>query len=181
MAIRIKLKTNREEWLRAWQEYPDRLRSAMARGMNRAGELVAKDAARRIAATGGDGFTSVFTGLLLRAMSAGWRVDPKTLTLRVGPGINPTRGPQSYAYFVEHGRRPGKKPPYRALELWARRKLGTPEEDLFPVVRSLQQLIARRGTVPSPFLGPAVRASIPAMRAAIERELDAEVHRINAE
>lgn len=72
------------------------------------------------------------------------------LTGRVGPTAR-------YAFWVEHGRRPGRYPPIDAIRGWARR------HDIHPFV--VARAIARRGTRPQPFVGP----SLDRNQAAINR------------
>jgi hypothetical protein len=54
---------------------------------------------------------------------------------------------ERHMYWVEHGRKPGKRPPIRALEGWARRH-GIP-------AAAVAIAIGRHGTRPRPFLAPA--------------------------
>jgi len=181
--VKVSLRVNSDEWRAALETYPERIRAAFARGLNRAGEIVARDASKRLTQPGPSGFSSIFTGTLLRAMSAGWRVDPKALTLRVGPGLAAlSRDVVNYGFFVEHGRRPGKRPPARVLELWVKRKLGIgdPNENR-RVSIAIADKIGREGTPASPFLEPAVRGNLSAMREAIQGEVDGEIRRLNAE
>lgn len=62
------------------------------------------------------------------------------LTARIGPSV-------AYGLYVEKGRRPGRMPPVKAVESWARRHGANP----FLVARA----IGRRGTKPRPYLIPA--------------------------
>lgn len=64
------------------------------------------------------------------------------LTGRVGPAAR-------YAYWVEHGRRPGRYPPIDAVAGWARR------HGIHPFV--LARAIARRGTRAQPFVAPSLQ------------------------
>ena len=82
-----------------------------------------------------------------------------TLTGQVGPS-------KRYGWNAEHGRKPGKYPPIDALIGWARRHgIGTAlrgyRDGAFLVARK----IARFGTKPQPFLGPAYRRARPNIRA----------------
>jgi len=61
------------------------------------------------------------------------------LTGRVGPSVR-------YAYWVEHGRKPGRPPPTDAIAGWARRHGANP----FVVARA----IGRHGTRARPFVAP---------------------------
>ncbi len=181
--VRVRLKVNSDRWRAAFEKYPERIRAAFARGLNRAGELVARQASINLTSPGASGYSSVFTGTLLRAMSQGWKVDPNLLTLRIGPGLAAVSNDvQSYAFFVEHGRRPGKRPPARALELWVKRKLGVGDsEENRRLSLAISKRIGERGTRGSPFLEPAVRSSLGPMRDVIQDAVDAEIRAINAE
>lgn len=65
-----------------------------------------------------------------------------SLTGVVAPGVR-------YGYWVEYGRRPGKRPPIDAISGWARRHGGNP----FMIARA----IGRRGTRKQPFVAPALQ------------------------
>lgn len=103
----------------------------------------------------------VDTGRLRASISH--RLDPSATPRWAVVGTN-----VQYARFVHEGRRPGRMPPVRALETWARRHGG-----LSPFV--VARAIARRGIRPRRFLTDAleqVREQIaPALRrAAMEIE-----------
>jgi len=67
---------------------------------------------------------------------------------RVGPSAR-------YGLWVEQGRRPGKRPPIRALEGWARRHGVNPF--------ALAWHIARHGTRPQPFVTPSLTRNLPTL------------------
>lgn len=91
----------------------------------------------------------VDTGLLRSRILIEQRVEGARQIASVGTFEG---GAEHYGPDVEFGTRP-HWPPRKALEGWARRH-GVP---VFLVARA----IARRGTRPQPFLGPAFRAEVP--------------------
>jgi hypothetical protein len=76
------------------------------------------------------------------------------LTGRVGPSVR-------YAFFVEHGRRPGRPPPTDAIAGWARRH-GIPP---FLVARA----IGRRGTRAQPFVAPSLTRNLGRIQRLFDR------------
>lgn len=156
------------------------MRSALLRGMTRAGELVQRNAMLNLTTN-----RSVAFGTLRASM--GIRVDAAALSVAVGPGMlakatsSESGDPRSYGFFVERGRQPGRPPPARALLLWVRRKLGVGEADADRVAFLVARKIAARGVEPRPFLEPAVRGHVAELESAIARELDGEIAAINRE
>lgn len=71
-----------------------------------------------------------------------------------------------YSIYVEFGRGPGKQPPVRALQLWAKRKLGD-ENAAFAIARH----IGKYGTNPHPFMRPAGRDNMNAIMADIREAM----------
>lgn len=67
-----------------------------------------------------------------------------------------------YAPFVEFGREPGDRPPYRAIDWWYRRKksLG-PDADVFAAVTAIQDKIERVGIKEKPYLRDGFQAAVP--------------------
>lgn len=177
--IQLKIKTNFPEVRAALQRNRAEVRAAVVRGIRRAGAVVEADAKLRLTQN-----RSVAFGVL-RA-SIGSRVDDKALTAWVGPGLAPkasaglTGKPQSYGFYVEFGRRPGRFPPPIALGLWIRRKLGISDpKELQRATWRIGQAIARRGVKPRPFLGPAVKGSEAMVRAVIASEIDKTIRGLN--
>lgn len=87
-----------------------------------------------------------------------------------------TRG--GYAFFVEYGRRAGKFPPVDEIVQWVRKKLRIREPKAakgigFVIARK----IAKKGTTPHPFFGPAVEKNKKAVRDAIAEAVSKETER----
>lgn len=169
--IELRIRTNLPALRAVLAKGPDRLRRAIVRGLNRAGEVVTKAAQQNLTRN-----CSVASGQLRASM--GWSVDQTRLRAVVGPGLAAKatgRGDVNYGFWVEHGRRPGLPPPVRALRQWALRRAGS---DL-RLVYAIAQSIARKGTRPAPFLVPALQDSAGAVQAAFEKELQREVAAID--
>lgn len=66
------------------------------------------------------------------------------------------QGSSGYAVFVEYGRRAGKFPPLDYIVQWVRKKLRLPDREARSVGFLIARKIAKKGTKPHPFLGPAV-------------------------
>lgn len=101
-----------------------------------AGSLLVEGAARSLAPKD--------TGRLAGSITHQISGSGASLTSRIGPSV-------AYGLYVERGRRPGKPPPIKAIEPWARRHGVNP----FLVARA----IGRRGTKARPFLVPALTQS----------------------
>lgn len=66
---------------------------------------------------------------------------------------------QGYAEYLENGRRSGRMPPPKILEAWVRKKLRVKDRrKAASAAFALALHIARHGTRPHPFFGPAVRS-----------------------
>lgn len=103
--------------------------------------------------------------------------------------------PMPYAYFVEYGRRAGKRPPMHNLIEWLRKKTATSRDtknafesaaafmkmDAEKYRRSLAFLIARsigeKGTRPHPFFAPAVEKNKKAVTDAIKEAIAKDIER----
>lgn len=66
-----------------------------------------------------------------------------------------------HAAAVEYGRRPGRPPPLRPLQLWAMRRLGLPPAEAARVAAVVSRKIGREGVRPR-FVARAVRARLGA-------------------
>lgn len=66
------------------------------------------------------------------------------------------QGSSGHAVFVEYGRRAGKFPPLDYIRQWVRKKMKLEGREANSVGFLIARKIARKGTKPHPFLGPAV-------------------------
>lgn len=114
---------------------------------------------------------SVVTGLL-RSSGKVQKVQDDEDAVDAGFFSQQTTG--GYAYFVEYGRRAGKMPPPDMLIQWCRKKLRLPEKLAKLRGWAMARAIARKGTRPHPFFGPAVdknkKAVVDAIAEAINKE-----------
>ncbi len=179
--LRLSVSTNIKRVRKDFKDHPVRFRAAVVRGLGRSGQHVEREAKLNLTKN-----RSVAFGVL-RA-SVGHKVDPKTLTVVVGPALankataSATGDPRNYGLFVELGRRPGKRPPIRALKLWVKRRIGAEEgADLDRLTFLIARKIGADGTQAKPFLGPAVRGAEPRIAKILETELDREIAAINSE
>lgn len=169
--IELRIRTNLPELRAVLAKGPERLRRAIVRGLNRAGEVVTKAAQKNLTRN-----RSVASGQLRASM--GWAVDQARLRAAVGPGLAAKatgRGDVNYGFWVEHGRRPGLPPPVRALRQWASRRAGADPRLAYAIAAS----IAIKGTRPAPFLVPALQDSASAVQAVFEKELRRELDAID--
>lgn len=77
------------------------------------------------------------------------------------------KGRRGYAEYVEYGRRAGKMPPVKNLEEWAYKKLRVDRKASRDVGYLIARKIAKKGTRPQPFFGPAVEKNRQAVSDAI--------------
>lgn len=77
------------------------------------------------------------------------------------------KGKRGYAEYVEYGRRAGKMPPVKNLEEWAYKKLRVDRKASSGVGYLIARKIAKKGTRPQPFFGPAVEKNRQAVSDAI--------------
>lgn len=114
---------------------------------------------------------SVVTGML-RASGKVQKVQGDEDAVDAGFFSQQTTG--GYAFFVEYGRRAGKMPPPDMLIQWCRKKLRLPEKLANLRGWAMAKLIAKKGTRPHPFFGPAVeknkKAVVDAIAEAINKE-----------
>jgi len=178
VSFTLALKVDVDRFQRLLTTHLQEIRSAFARGLDRAAEIVEGAAKINLTKHG-----SVAFGVL-RA-SIGHRTVIDQLRVTIGPGLAARPGgedPRSYGYYVEHGRGPGKAPPPGALDLWVKRKLGVgDEEEVERLAFLIARKIARSGTTPAPFLVPALRDNEARIHARIDREIDREIERINSQ
>ena len=115
--------------------------------------------------------SSIVTGLLRKS----GRVERKKDDITAG-FFDTTNRNSGYALFVEYGRRAGKMPPPDEIGAWVYKKFHLND---WKAANSLGWAIAvsigRKGTVPHPFLGPAVKknqsAIVKSVRDAIRRRI----------
>lgn len=115
--------------------------------------------------------TSVVTGLLRKSGHVERKGDEITAGF-----FDTTNRQDGYAAYVEYGRRAGKMPPPDEMAAYAYKKFQLKD---WKAANSLGWAIAvsigRKGTVPHPFLGPAVKknqsAIVKSVRDAIRRRI----------
>ena len=133
------------------------------RGLRKAGMNIIADAKANLRSNG-----SVVTGML-RASGRVQAVDGDPDSIDVGFFGNDTAG--GYAYFVESGRRSGKMPPIKMLMEWARKKLRLDEKEARNAGFLIARKIAKKGTRPHPFFGPAVEKNKKAIEDAVAQSI----------
>lgn len=162
---------------------------AAMRGLRKGGMSIIADAKENLKANG-----SVATGQL-RASGKVQKVEEDETSLDVGFFAKESQG---YAYFVEYGRRSGKMPPVEMLMEWLRKRTThskalksalahiegrrvrrTSEYTKDYLLRSaawaLAKWIAKKGTKPHPFFGPAVEANQQRISEAVSNEIKQEI------
>jgi hypothetical protein len=156
------------------------------RGLRKAGMNIIADAKANLRSNG-----SVVTGML-RASGRVQAVDGDPDSIDVGFFGNDTAG--GYAYFVEYGRRSGKMPPIKMLMEWLRKRTSkssalnsalvhiegrrvrrqqayTKDYLLESAAWGLAKAIAKKGTKPHPFFGPAVEKNKKAIEDAVAQSI----------
>ena len=133
------------------------------KGLRKAGMNIIADAKANLRSNG-----SVVTGML-RASGRVQAVDGDPDSIDVGFFGNDTAG--GYAYFVEYGRRSGKMPPIKMLMEWARKKLRLDEKGAKSAGFLIARKIAKQGTRPHPFFGPAVEKNKKAIEDAVAQTI----------
>ena len=143
------------------------LGKAGRQALQKGGMIIVNDAKVNLRNNG-----SVVTGLL-RSSGKVQKVQGDEDAVDAGFFSQDTQG--GYAYFVEYGRKSGKFPPIDYIVQWVRKKLRITEEKIakgigFVIARK----IAKSGTRPHPFFGPAVeknkKAVVDAIAEAIKKE-----------
>lgn len=82
-----------------------------------------------------------------------------------------------YAYFVENGRRSGKMPPVDYIVQWVKKKMRLLDKEARSVGFLIARKIAKEGTTPHPFFGPAVEKNKKAVTDAISEAVKKETER----
>lgn len=143
---------------------------AARRGLRKAALQIVNDAKQNLRSNG-----SVVTGML-RASGKVQAVEGNADAVDAGFFSNGGQG--GYALFVEYGRRMGKFPPVDMIVQWVRKKLRIADEKAakgigFVIARK----IAKKGTTPHPFFGPAVEKNKNAVSEFIAEEVAKETKR----
>lgn len=142
------------------------LGKAGRQALQKGGMIIVNDAKVNLRNNG-----SVVTGML-RASGKVQKVQGDEDAVDAGFFSQQTTG--GYAFFVEYGRRAGKMPPPAMLIEWCRKKLRLPEKLANLRGWAMARAIARKGTRPHPFFGPAVdknkKAVVDAIAEAINKE-----------
>jgi hypothetical protein len=160
------------------------LGKAGRQALQKGGMIIVNDAKVNLRNNG-----SVVTGML-RASGKVQKVQGDEDAVDAGFFSQQTTG--GYAFFVEYGRRAGKMPPVNFIEAWLKKKSTRssgiksafksasvyakmkPEAYLKHLAWAIARAIARKGTRPHPFFGPAVeknkKAVVDAIAEAINKE-----------
>lgn len=156
------------------------------KGLRKAGMNIIADAKANLRSNG-----SVVTGML-RASGRVQAVEGDPDSIDVGFFGKDTAG--GYAYFVEYGRRSGKMPPIKMLMEWLRKRSSTRrgksaldsavvfananskkpktrDDLLLSSAWALAKAIAKQGTKPHPFFGPAVEKNKKAIEDAVAQSI----------
>lgn len=162
------------------------------RGLRKGALKIVNDAKGKLKSNG-----SVVTGML-RASGKVQAVEGDPDAVDAGFFSQDTKG--GYAYFVEYGRRAGKMPPVEMLMEWLRKRTSkskalrsavnilegrrkrreaayTKDDLLRSAAWGLARHIAKKGTRPHPFFGPAVEENKNAVNEFIAEEVEKETKR----
>lgn len=162
------------------------------RGLRKGALKIVNDAKGKLKTNG-----SVVTGML-RASGKVQAVEGDPDAVDAGFFSQDTKG--GYAYFVEYGRRAGKMPPVEMLIEWLRKRTSkskalrsavnilegrrkrreaayTKDDLLRSAAWGLARHIAKKGTRPHPFFGPAVEENKNAVNEYIAEEVEKETRR----
>lgn len=162
------------------------------RGLRKGALKIVNDAKKKLKSNG-----SVVTGML-RASGKVQAVEGDPDAVDAGFFSQDTKG--GYAYFVEYGRRAGKMPPVEMLMEWLRKRTSkskalrsavnilegrrkrreaayTKDDLLRSAAWGLARHIAKKGTRPHPFFGPAVEENKNAVNEYIAEEVEKETRR----
>ena len=162
------------------------------RGLRKGALKIVNDAKGKLKSNG-----SVVTGML-RASGKVQAVEGDPDAVDAGFFSQDTKG--GYAYFVEYGRRAGKMPPVEMLMEWLRKRTSkskalrsavnilegrrkkreaayTKDDLLRSAAWGLAKHIAKKGTRPHPFFGPAVEENKNTISEYIAEEVEKETKR----
>ena len=138
---------------------------AAMKGMEAGGMNIIADSQQNLRANG-----SVVTGLLRESGRVIRNGDDITV------GFFDTTNKTGYAEYVEYGRRAGKMPPVDTLKAWAYKKFHLRDwKAAASMAWAIATEIARNGTQPHPFFGPAVKKNykkiLNAVRDAVRKKI----------
>ena len=134
-------------------------------GLATGGAEIIKDAKLNLTNNG-----SVVTGLLRESGHVIRKGDDITA------GFFDTKNQSGYAMYVEYGRRSGKMPPVETLEAWVYKRFQLKDwKAARAAAWAMARTIAKEGTKPHPFFGPAIKKNfrkiINAVRNAVRKKI----------
>lgn len=138
---------------------------AAMKGLEAGGMRIIEDSQQNLRANG-----SNVTGLLSNSGRTIRKGDDITV------GFFDTTNKTGYAEYVEYGRRSGKMPPVDMLKAWAYKKLHLRDwKAATSIAWAIATEIARKGTQPHAFFGPAVKKNynkiVNAVRDAVRKKI----------
>ena len=154
-----------DKLLKALSKCDREIVDAAMNGLEAGGMSIITDAKSNLRANG-----SVVTGLLRESGNTIRKGDDITV------GFFDTTNKTGYAEYVEYGRRAGKMPPVDGLKAWAYKKFHLRDwKAAASMAWAMATQIARNGTQPHPFFGPAVKKNykkiINAVRDAVRKKI----------
>ena len=181
--VDISLEGERELYVKM-QKKAERCTSAARTGLRKAGLKIVNDAKENLRDNG-----SVARGWL-RASGKAQAVEGDKDAIDVGFFNEKAKGP--YAYYVEYGRRAGGFPPIDEIITWLKKKTSVkgniksafesaaafskmkPGAYLRSLAFLIARSIAKNGTRPHPFFGPALEKNKNAISEAMAEEINIE-------
>lgn len=136
----VKVEIDDAKVRQAFEKAPKVMRSTLDRYLNRAAMEMVRGAQDEIQANG-----SMFRSLLVQSMHSR---TPAVLARDVLSGMH-------YAYYVEHGSKPGGAPPKDEAMEWLRIRHGVPKNELEHRAFLLRKHIFHHGMKAKPFMQPA--------------------------
>ena len=136
-----------DKLLKALSKCDREIQDAALEGIEAGGKNIIADAKDNLRANG-----SVVTGLLRESGRVIRKGDDITV------GFFDTTNKTGYAEYVEYGRRSGKMPPVDMLKAWAYKKFQLRDwKQAASMAWAMAKTIAKQGTQPHAFFGPAVK------------------------
>lgn len=153
-----------DELLKALKKCDRDVIDAALQGLETGGATIIADAQVNLRNNG-----SVVTGLLRESGHVVRKGDDITA------GFFDTKNQNGYAAYVEYGRRSGKMPPVDMISAWVYKKFHMADwKAATSMAWAIAKRIAKQGTQPHPFFGPAVRKNyksiINAVRDAVRKK-----------